>query len=359
LLLRVGASVAAAVLGATLFLSCPLVQRSNTMTTADMPLAVLLFLAFVLWWNGYDSGRVSPSRWAAVGGVLALAALMKGPQPIAYFAFGVGLFVLVTRSWRQIPGLLLAGLICVTPLAGWYAAVYEPGDELQWASFMRLSPVAPLASPPRALLEIFSETLPAALLVPVYFVTQGFSGRGQVKGAFVKAIAYYAFAATLVILFWPGGATSRYFFPMVLPICVLGGLAFDALSIRRPLLVAPGLTVALAILAYAFVYSVVASPLMPKEFRMAKIDAERITELVHAAPGPIYRTGATGLNVFPLVPTRIIGVSLQALDTVGGPAWFAVSIEEAASLISKRGNALHLVMPFGDDEEWRLLRLDK
>ena len=71
--------------------------------------------------------------------MLALAGLLKGPQPIGYFALGVGLFVLGTRSWRQIPGLMLAGLICAVPLAIWYAAIYTPGDEANWAAFMRLA----------------------------------------------------------------------------------------------------------------------------------------------------------------------------------------------------------------------------
>ncbi len=359
LLRRVGAGTAAGVLGALLFLCCPLVQRNNVMATADMPLGVMLFSAFVLWWNGYDDGRLSPGRWAAIGGVLALAALMKGPQPIAYFALGVGLFVLVTHSWWQIPGLIVAGFICAIPLAGWYAYVYQPGDEAQWAGFMRLGDVAPLSGPLKGLLELISEILPAALLGSVYLVARGFGGTGNVKGTFVKALACYAFAVSLIILFWPSGSTPRYFYPMVLPMCVFGGLAFDALSERRPFLVAPGLTVTLAILAYAFVYSVVAAPLMPKEFRSSLIDARRITKLVQAAPGPIYRTSAAGLNVLPLVPTRIYESNHQTLETVSGPAWFVVPIDEAASLMSKRGSALRVVIPFGEDEEWRLLRLDK
>jgi hypothetical protein len=313
----------------------------------------------VLWWNGIESGRVSIRRWVAIGGVLALAALMKGPQPIAYFAFGVGLFILGTRSWRQIPGLVLAGLVCVIPLVLWYGYVYSSGDERQWAGFMRLSGAAPLSSPPKALLELFSETLPAALLAAIYLITQGFRGSDLVKSAFIKAIACYAFAASLVILFWPGGSTPRYFFPMILPLCVLGGLAFDALSVRRPEAIAPVLTVVLAILGYAFVYSVVASPLLPQKFRSAQLDATRITELVRAAPGPIYRTGATALNVLPYVPTRIIGTKIQALETVGGPAWFAVPIAEARTLMSKRGDALRETLAFGSDKEWLLLRLDK
>ena len=62
---RVSASVPAALLGVALFLACPIVIRAYVMPTADMPLAVLLFVAFVVWWNGYDGGRISI---ATVGG---------------------------------------------------------------------------------------------------------------------------------------------------------------------------------------------------------------------------------------------------------------------------------------------------
>ncbi len=147
LLRKVAASVPAALVGVAVFLACPLVMRSYVMVTADMPLAVLLFLAFVLWWNGCASGSISVGRWLAIGVVLALAGLMKGPQPVSYFALGVGLFVIGSRSWRQIPGFVMAGIACAVPLAAWYGAVYAQGDETLWAAFMRLRPIVLLPGP--------------------------------------------------------------------------------------------------------------------------------------------------------------------------------------------------------------------
>src|SRR6185437_97957 len=81
LLRRVGSSIPAALLGAALFLACPIVIRAYAMATADLPLAVLLFISFFVWWDGYRAGRISLARWATVGSVLALAGLLKGPQP--------------------------------------------------------------------------------------------------------------------------------------------------------------------------------------------------------------------------------------------------------------------------------------
>ena len=172
---------------------------------------------------------------------------MKGPQPVSYFAFGIGLFILITRSWKQIPGFVLAGIICVIPIAAWYGYVYSPGDEDQWAAFMRLSPVAPLDNPIAGILNLISETLPAALFAIAFFVARGFGVRDRLPAGFLKAMICYASAAAIVILFWPGGSTTRYFFPSILPMCVFGALGYDALAKRWPLTVAPGLLVTLGL----------------------------------------------------------------------------------------------------------------
>ena len=209
LLRKVAASVAAALLGVALFLACPLVMRSYVMITADMPLAVLLFLAFVLWWDGYARGSIGYGRWIAIGLVLALAGLMKGPQPVSYFALGIGLFVLGSRSWRQISGLIVAGIVCVIPLAAWYGAVYAQGDEAQWAAFMRLRPVALLPGPIVASFNLVTETLPAMLCAVLFVVGRRFRGVNSAHPGFLPAIACYAFTASLIILFWPGGSTPR------------------------------------------------------------------------------------------------------------------------------------------------------
>lgn len=356
---RVSASLPAALLGVALFLACPIVIRGYVMPTADMPLAVLLFVAFFVWWDGYGRGRISVGRWAAIGGVLALADLMKGPQPISYFALGIGLFILITRDWKQIPGIVLAGIICIIPTAAWYGYVYSPGDEAQWAGFMRLSPVAPLDNPIAGILNLISETMPAALFAIAFFVAWGFGVRNRLPAGFLKAMICYACVAAVVVLFWPNGSTTRYFFPSILPMCVFGALGYDALARRWPLSVAPGLLITLGLLIYAFIYSAIAAPLMPRQFRSAQIDAARITAQVAAAPAPIIRTDSVGLNEFVLVPGPIVTMDMTALKTVAGPAWIAVDPGQADTLIAARSNKLHVVMRFGRDDEWRLLRLEK
>jgi 4-amino-4-deoxy-L-arabinose transferase-like glycosyltransferase len=356
---RVSASVPAALLGVALFLACPIVIRGYVMPTADMPLAVLLFIAFFVWWDGYDRGRINAGRWAAIGGVLALAGLMKGPQPIGYFALGIGLFILITRDWKQIRGIVVAGIICIIPMAAWYGYVYAPGAEAQWASFMRMAAVAPLDNPIAGILHLISETMPAALFAIAFFVAWGSGVRDRLPAGFLKAIVCYASVAAIAVLFWPNGSTTRYFFPSILPMCVFGALGYDALAKRWPLSVAPGLLITLGLLAYAFIYSAIAAPLMPRQFRSAQIDAAKITAQAAAAPAPFIRTGSVGLNELILAPGPIVTMDMTALKTVAGPAWIAVDPGQAATLIAARPNKLRVVMRFGRDDEWRLLRLDK
>jgi len=328
------------------------------MITADLPLAVLLFLAFCLWWGGQEKGTVSFSRWLAIGVVLALAGLLKGPQPLAYFALGIGAYVLATRSWRQIPGLLLAGLVCAIPLAVWYAAIYTPGDEQTWGTFMRVHPAALFSSPPVALLRTAGDMLPAMLLGGAFLIAQALRPERTAPRGFVPALACYAFIASVFVLLWPGGSTPRYYFPMLPPLCVFGALGYERWSVRRPDIVAPVLLLTAGPLAYALIYSL-ASPFLPMQYRQAPIEAARITALVQAAPGPIYRTGDTALNVLPYVRGRILNASAEELAAVPGPAWMVLPTELADALVAQRPQKLHVVMPVGDAAQWRLLRLDE
>ena len=357
MLRRVAASVPAALFGVALFLACPLVIRSSVLVTADLPLAVTLFFAFYLWWCGNDEGSIGVSRWLAIGVVLALAGLFKGPQPVAFFALGVGFYILASRSWRQFPGLILAGIICIIPPAYWYAAIYAPGDEGNWAAFMRVRPVAILPGPIVAGLRTLSEIFPAAVAAAAFFVGHALRRRSLARPGFVAALSCYAFIAAIAVLFWPGGSLPRYYLPMVLPLCVFGGLGYDLFGEKRPQVIAPIMVITAALLLYAAVYAL-ASPFLPLHYRQAWFDAEKITAAIQAAPGPLYRTGDTGLNVLPYVPGRILIATPDELASVEGPAWMLLPNDEAGALVARRPDKLHIVMPLGDVEQWRLLRLD-
>jgi hypothetical protein len=145
---------------------------------------------------------------------------------------------------------------------------------------------------------------------------------------------------------------------MILPLCVFGGLGYDLLGARRPEIVAPILGLTAGLLAYALVYAF-ASPFLPRLYRQEQMQATRMTALVQAAPAPIYRSGDAALNVLPYVPGRILDAPPDALAAISGPAWLVVPTDQAEALLAQRPDKLHVVMPIGAKEQWRLLRLDQ
>ncbi|MGO4682300.1 ArnT family glycosyltransferase [Hyphomicrobium sp. 2TAF46] len=334
--LRPVASREAAVFGAALFLASPIVMRYYATSVADMPLAVILFGAFLVWWRSYATGRISVGRWIGIGGLLALAALLKGPQPVAYFMLGLLTFVAMTSTWWQIPGLVLAGLLAAIPAGSWYAYVFVPGDQGEWLRYTRLaSNGIALPHPFANAADFFFETLPAAFLAGALLITGARSVKQTVPQNFILALSCYAFACTSIILFWPAEVNPRYILPMVLPLCVLGGIAYDALSERRTVLVASGVCITIAFLGYAAVHSIVDGMIKPAYIR-SKIASAQIAELVRNAPAPIYRTNMyAGLNEFSYVPLRVRTIDPNTVSTIAKPAWIAVPEKDAPEMIAQ------------------------
>jgi 4-amino-4-deoxy-L-arabinose transferase-like glycosyltransferase len=354
--LRPVASAGAALLGAALFLSCPIVMRFYAISLADVPLAVILFGAFFLWWNSFVTGRISVGRWIVIGGLLAIAALMKGPQPVAYFILGLGVFSLLTSSWWQIPGLLLAGLISIIPASLWYAYVFVPGDQSNWLKYMRLSSGRIAGPHPlRNAVLFFFEAFPAALLASALLVARDPPFRKTVPPQFVLALSCYAFVGTLVILFWPAAVASRYVFPMLLPLCVLGGIAYDALSERWPVFIASVICIVMGSLGYATIYSTIAAPLMPTSFRPTEIWGNQLTEFVRSAPAPVFRTELAGLNELPYTSLRVTDIDPTSISSLSRPAWIVVPAEEADAIIAKSNGHMRSVFVF---RRSALLRLE-
>ena len=334
--LRPVASAGAAVFGAFAFLACPIVMRYYVTSVADLPLAVILFGAFLIWWSSFVTERISVGRWIGIGCFLAIAALLKGPQPVAYFMLGLLTFVVLTSTWWQIPGLVLAGFLAAVPTALWCAYVFVPGDQSEWLRYVRLSPGAiawphPLANA----VDFFFESFPAALLAVALLLTRANSVRRTVPPNFILALSCYAFACTLVILFWPAEVNPRYILPMVLPLCVLAGIAYDALSERWPALIASGVGIVVGLLGYAVVHSA-ADVLLAPAYIHSKIVGAQIAELVHNAPAPVYRTyWSSGLNELPYVPYRVTTIDPNAIWTIAKPAWIVVPATDAPAIVAQ------------------------
>ena len=337
--LRPVVSAEAAVFGATLFLACPVVIRYYVTSVTDLPLAVVLFGAFVVWWNAFASGRIAITRWIAIGALLAIAALMKGPQPVAYFMLGLSAFIVLSRTWWQIPGLFLASVIAAVPTASWYAYVFVPGDQGQWLRYTRFSAGGMVEPRPIAnAIDFFVECCPAALLAASLLPSvKRAEGKIQLR-TFVLALSCYAFTCTLLILLWPAEVNPRYILPMVLPLCVLGGVAYDKFAERRPVLIAASISLMIGLLGYAISHSL-SDVLLTPAYNHTRTDGAKITDLVRSAPAPIYRTGwHVALNELPYVPYRVTTTDLEAIATLARPAWLIVPTEDAHTLVGK-GNS--------------------
>jgi 4-amino-4-deoxy-L-arabinose transferase-like glycosyltransferase len=336
--LRPVVSAEAAVFGAALFLASPVVIRYYVTSVADLPLAVILFGAFLVWWNAYAAERRSIRNWIGVGALLAIAALMKGPQPVAYFMLGLGAFVVVSRTWWQVPGLMLAGVIAAMPVASWYAYVFVPGDQGEWLRYTRLSEGGEVGPRPIAnAIDFFLECSPAALLAIGLLVSlRRHQAKPEVR-SFMLALSCYAFACTAVILVWPAEVNPRYILPMVLPLCVLGGIAYDALAERWPVFIAASIGIMVGLLGYAVSHSMNDVFLTPGYIH-TKLDGAKITQFVRSAPAPLYRTGwHTGLNELAYVPYRVTTIGPEAVAAIPKPAWLVVSTADAAGLIAQGG----------------------
>ncbi|WP_045836552.1 glycosyltransferase family 39 protein [Hyphomicrobium sp. 99] len=334
--LRPVVSAEAAVFGAALFLASPIVMRYYVTSVADIPLAVILFGAFLVWWRSYATGRISLGCWIGIGGLLAIAALLKGPQPVAYFMLGLFAFVALTSTWWQIPGLILAGFLAAIPAGLWYAYVFIPGDQSEWLRYTRLSShEIALPHPLANAAHFFFEAFPAAFMAIALLLTGASSTPKSVPRHFVLALSCYAFACTLVILFWPADVNPRYILPMVLPLCVLGGLAYDALAEKRAVLVASGICITMVFLGYAAVHSIFDGLITPA-YTQSKISGAQIAELVRNAPAPIYRTSwDAGLNEFSYVPFRVTTIGPNAISTIAKPAWIMVPTKDAPAIIAQ------------------------
>ena len=95
------------------------------------------------------------------------------------------------------------------------------------------------------------------------------------------------------------------------------------------------------------------------QFRHEKVRAEQAASLIEAAPATFYWYGDVGLNTLPYLPGHILGASLDELATMPGPAWMVLTTDDANTLLGRRPGVLHVAMPVGEWDQWRLLRLDR
>jgi 4-amino-4-deoxy-L-arabinose transferase-like glycosyltransferase len=222
--------------GAAAFLLTPMILEKAAVGETDTTVTVAVFAAFLVWWDGAHAGRVAPWRWLVAALLLALAALAKGPVPLAYFAAGVGLFALWRRRRGDLPGLAAALLLALVPVGLWALTAHEPGRADHWQGEMRLTAIVPslwayLDDRIDLIGELAALLMPwLALAVPVF--VPAWRRRLGIDPKAALALGLYAGGFTALLLVWPT-ALPRYAMPAVPAVAVAAGLAAAALWDRR------------------------------------------------------------------------------------------------------------------------------
>jgi hypothetical protein len=299
---------------------------------------VFEFAAFVVWWRGVEAGRVALRRWLAIGLLLAATALFKGPQPAAYFALGIGAFILVRRDWRQVPGYVLAGIVSLAILAAWYLAVYRADDAGTLLMYMRLSSRDTLSEYlffrlkfAGALLTFLPGLLiaaPTLLAIVRRRDTVDIEPRNRLL---LLALVLYAGIATLALLVWPGAAT-RYAMPALPAVAAIAGLAFDRLLARRIDIARAALAILAALVVYQVAWGWIAAPLLPDTFRSSRIDAQTVEAATRERPYTIYALLRLDDAVLAYLDRPVRYLPQDELTTVAAPYYLLAQASTVAGI---------------------------
>ena len=323
-LVRRYVSELAALFATLCFIASPMVLQKVVVAEADVLVSVILFAAFVVWWNGVEAGAVSFLRWFSLGAILALAALCKGPHPLAYFGLGIGAFHLLRRQWLHIAGLAVAGIIAGLISGAWYWAVYQPGDIQIWMAHSRLHGGASFWSWVTDCVSFVGfvalETLPALILVAPFALIVSRPGTSK-SNDLVIALLLYASCCTAALVFWPD-ARGRYAMPAILALAAVAGLAFERYRVERPKLVHGSLGVGVILATYQIVLSWLIMPSVPEAFERTRNAARIVSAAVTAQPAPLYvLSESLNKNLIAYVREPMRVVTMPDLRTKPQPAW--------------------------------------
>jgi 4-amino-4-deoxy-L-arabinose transferase-like glycosyltransferase len=335
-LVRSQASKAAALFAALCFFGCPMIAQKIVTAEPDVMVSVMLFAAFVLWWEGFASGGVSLSRCLSIGMVLGAAALTKGIQPMAYFSLGVGAYLLVRRRWRDAPAFFAANAFGAAICLAWYVAVREPGDLAAWISHSRIG-IEPKRSFYDFGISVVCEWLPLSLVFP-FAIRRLYREEFCASNELLLAVVLYASACTAVLLFWSDAAT-RYAMPATLALATMAGLMFDRWNQARPAVLSGMIAVVMTIASYPVVLGWIAMPLAPELFQASRNSARAITFAVQTMPGSLYTTTGANNNALALTPSPIRFLTLDDLSLIQPPFLALVTPGELEEFSARLPNA--------------------
>jgi 4-amino-4-deoxy-L-arabinose transferase-like glycosyltransferase len=319
------ASGPAALFAAGAFMVCPVLLRKLRIAEPDTLITFLSFAAFVVWWNGEERGRVTGWRWLACGALLTVLAMAKGPQPVGFFALGVGGYVVWRRDWGSLAGLVLCLTLPAAATLAWAAAVHREGDLGIWLHYLRLHDVRftlrhYLRQRLRFALGVPIDLLPSIILAVPMLIAWWRPGRhDSPPSAILPPLVSYAGLCTLALLVWPGTKT-RYAMPIAPALAVMAGLALGPVARRQRWVAGAALAVAAGLFVYQAVLVTVVTPLLSERLGAPRRRAADIDAVIGAAPAPVFTLGKPQSNrlVYVSYPIRIV---TPADAPIPVPAW--------------------------------------
>ena len=333
------ASAVAAGFAATCFLVSPMILQKIVTAEPDTTVSLLLFVALVTWWDGFEDGHTSLFRWIALGCILSVAALVKGPQPLGYFFLGLAAYLLARGKMGELIKLGFGSILPLGITLAWYIAVYQPGDLKHWLAHSRIQGVDSGGNYPwhvvRVCFFIAIESLPGLLLAAALAMRGLWRRSGAIPEAAV-VLLFYASACTGVLIFWPG-ANGRYAMPAVFGIAAAAGFGFDAFRLIRPLLIRSSVFIAAALAFYGITLNCITMPAQPGSFRRNALLAQRVGMVLTEHQWPLYETrDRANLNLLSYLHPPARFVSVESMRHLEPPFWAIMSpMDEQSFLVEQ------------------------
>jgi 4-amino-4-deoxy-L-arabinose transferase-like glycosyltransferase len=236
---RLFLSRTAALTAAVAFASMAQVIELGRLGETDMMFAMFVTGSLLLWHYGRCRNWPAAVTWSAAYAMVALGTLTKGPQAPVYFAGTVGVYLLVTRRWRdavswghlvgigvflllwgvwQVPYYMAPGVGLDGTLRIYGRNVAVRFNETTWVDYVNHALTYPLEI-------LFACLLPWSAMLVVY-ANRDFRRRiGDARDYVVFLLV--ALAVTFPTVWFVPTARSRYFMPMYPCFALLIGLAIE------------------------------------------------------------------------------------------------------------------------------------
>jgi len=318
----------------------------------DVTVTALCGLAFAIWLFARTAGSPGVLGWVGVAVSLALAALTKGPIPVAFAALPMVVLPIMEKNARETLAAIVAILLALLPLGGWALLNQAADNGGHWVSEMRLAPssigyvdLLLLNGLPLSLIYLLP-MLPAAAAQ-----TAEPRRESEVPRWAIHALLLYAVPVTLLVTIAPGGV-ARYSMPAAWPVAVLAGLWISGKARRWAL----ALFIAYATIVVAAIFQIVQIGFMDGRTTGQRGARQRASELsaalqpLPAGALPVLWDVSPDANVLAYAGRRLYAIAPDELGCRTGGDYLIAHILDRER--ADRSPSWRPVLPLSD---WGLL----